>query len=117
MIVVGVSFSVKEDLDKLQRVGYCASSVQGLIGLFSLVWFIIGNIWLYSSDDCASDWLAGYVITLIFLILGYIAFALICCLCCCLICGVGVLGIAAASAPQGQAEAEPLRGVEDTRQG
>jgi hypothetical protein len=111
IVVVGISLSVKEDPDKLQRVGYCAASFQGLIGLFSFVWFIIGNVWLYSSDDCASDWTAGFVITLIILIFGYIAIAIVCCCCCCLICGVGVLGMAAASSePSGHSESEPLRG-------
>jgi NO-binding membrane sensor protein with MHYT domain len=93
IVVIVISLLVKETPSRLHNVGYIATFIQGIIGLFMLAWLIVGNIWLYSSDDCSSDWLAGFVITLIFLILGYIAFALTCCICCCLCCGIGVFGI------------------------
>jgi hypothetical protein len=41
------------------------------------VWSIVGTVWLYSSDDCASDWTEGYVITLIILTLKCIQLVLV----------------------------------------
>mmetsp|Transcript_34662 Transcript_34662/g.60948 ORF Transcript_34662/g.60948 Transcript_34662/m.60948 type:complete len:182 (+) Transcript_34662:110-655(+) len=104
-----------EDLDKLLKLGYIAITIQGIVLLFMFVWFIIGNVWLYSSDGCSSDWIGGYVLTLIILILWYIGFVLICCLCCCMCFGVGfagaLLGAAADEAnqqPGHQANEQPL---------
>jgi bacteriorhodopsin len=83
ILVIGVSLMAKQDQDGLQCAGLTAVLCRSLLSLFMLVWLIVGNVWLFSSDSCSSDWLSGYVATLIFLIFGYIAFAMIlCCLCC-----------------------------------
>jgi hypothetical protein len=89
----------------------------GVLGLFHLVWFIMGNIWYYGDTSC-SDFEEGSVLTLVILILYYIAFALafcaICCLCCFMCCAGGAMLSGAAAAASAQDNAGGDAGPSDT---
>ena len=38
---------------------------------FLAAWIGFGTYWIHTAGECSSDWLAGYVVTMIFLVLGY----------------------------------------------
>ena len=48
-----------------------------IMGPFMLVWFIMGNIWLYESENCSNDWTAGWRLSLVIMSFHYVLFALI----------------------------------------
>ena len=60
--------------------------------LFTLVWFILGNVWLWGSDTCEDEYEVGYTFIEVILIIQYVALGLAVCFCCCFAC----LGIVAA---------------------
>lgn len=70
----------------------CLVVLIGLYFMFSFVWFIIGNIWLYSDNDCLDDFTWGYTVTLVILIFYYIVIGLLFCFCCCCVCCVHYIG-------------------------
>jgi hypothetical protein len=96
LILSVIAMSVMVNQDTMTCAGHTAAFCRLLLGLFMLAWLIVGNIWLYSSDSCSSDWLPGFVTTLIFLIFGYIAFAMILGFCVCLRSRHGVFGMKSA---------------------
>ena len=62
--------------------------------LFNLVWFILGNVWLYGDPECDTAFESGYITTLVILICYYIGYAAICCVCCCICCFSWIIGMA-----------------------
>ncbi|OMJ79196.1 hypothetical protein SteCoe_20848 [Stentor coeruleus] len=82
----------------LTKIGAWASIPMYLLMLFNIAWYIVGCVWLFGDDECSSDWLSGYVLTLIMLIFFFVFSGLmvlvICCCCCC----VGVLAAGAGAA-------------------
>ena len=46
---------------------------------FLATWISVGTYWLTNAGECSSDWLAGYLVTITFLILGYTVVALTIC--------------------------------------
>jgi hypothetical protein len=57
---------------------YIASNC--IMGPFMLVWFIMGNIWLYESEGCSSDWEEGWYLGLTILFIHYAVFGIIFCI-------------------------------------
>lgn len=64
---------------------------------FYSAWQVVGNVWLFTAENCIDDWVAGYAWTLTSVILGYIAVCILSC-CCCLLCCICAGVIRAAKA-------------------
>jgi hypothetical protein len=58
--------------EALKEVGKCIFICKTLLGLCYLIWTILGNVWLFTSD-----WKYGYSFSLALLIFGYIFMFLI----------------------------------------
>jgi hypothetical protein len=65
-------FSASSVIARLQKLNI------GIVGIFSLVWFIMGNIWYYGALDC-SDFQEGSDLVFAILIIYYIGLGLVCC--------------------------------------
>ena len=47
---------------------------------FLAIWISVGTYWMTNAGECSSEWFAGYLVTMIFLILGYTIVTLTICL-------------------------------------
>jgi len=68
--------------------GLCIAIIQGLSGLWSLVWFILGNVWVFGTNatDCPADDGTLFKIGFWYLIAVYILMGLGCVLACLIAC-------------------------------
>lgn len=57
-----------------------AAILNSMIGLFFMVWFVLGNIWYYSANGCEDDFTNGYTLAFVLLIIHYSMLGLGCCL-------------------------------------
>ncbi len=63
--------------------------INGILGLFVLAWFIVGNVWTFSiSESQCNKHL--YRTSFWYIIVVYIALGLGCCIGCCVGCCVGI---------------------------
>ena len=46
---------------------------------FIAAWIGFATYWLNATDQCSSDWFAGYLVSMIFLIIGYTIVSLTLC--------------------------------------
>jgi hypothetical protein len=52
-----------------------SNRVSDLIGIFSLVWFFLGNVWVYSDSSCRSNSPYLWYTSLTVLIIAYVRVA------------------------------------------
>lgn len=78
------------ELSRLGKIEASVLSLQFVLVLFWFIWVIVGSVWLFSSDNCSSDWKVGYKMTLTLLIKAYIIFGILFPICICSMCGVFV---------------------------
>mmetsp|Transcript_27523 Transcript_27523/g.49610 ORF Transcript_27523/g.49610 Transcript_27523/m.49610 type:complete len:171 (-) Transcript_27523:27-539(-) len=57
---------------RLSLISISYSVIHIVMGLFAVVWFILGNIWFYSEDGSCGDFSAGYILTFVILTMYYI---------------------------------------------
>ena len=50
--------------------------------VLEFAWFILGNVWLYSSKDCEDQYTIGYTFMVVNIIIQYVLIILVCCSCC-----------------------------------
>lgn len=83
LLLIFMSFLVKRpDLrERIYESVLFRVLVAGLI-LCGVIWFIFGNIWLYSGSDCSSDFEGGYTLALLLVVLGYIGMSSLCLMSC-----------------------------------
>ena len=63
-----------------------SASFNGFLGLFMVVWFILGNYWYYTADNqCENDFYEGQVATFFILMVYYVFLGSACCLGCLLV--------------------------------
>ena len=98
-----IEISVKYQLYNISKwIPGIAGSFIGLFWLFNIVWFVLGNVWLFGDNGCEGQFDSGYVLSLIIISISYVGFSslCICCYCCCC-CGMMMAG---RQAPPGQDE-------------
>ena len=63
-----------------------SASVNAFLGLFTVVWFVLGNYWYYTADEqCYYDFYEGQLAIEIILIVYYIFLGSACCMGCLLL--------------------------------
>jgi hypothetical protein len=87
LLIIFTSCLLKEDADAMGTLGKVFFVCKVGLGFYSLGWTIVGSVWLFTSDGCSSDWPAGYIFSLILVVLGYILASVIVLLSCCLLIG------------------------------
>eukprot|EP00359_Climacostomum_virens_P005654 CAMPEP_0204916370 /NCGR_PEP_ID=MMETSP1397-20131031/14195_1 /ASSEMBLY_ACC=CAM_ASM_000891 /TAXON_ID=49980 /ORGANISM="Climacostomum Climacostomum virens, Strain Stock W-24" /LENGTH=190 /DNA_ID=CAMNT_0052088835 /DNA_START=227 /DNA_END=795 /DNA_ORIENTATION=- len=77
-IMLSIAHRSRDDYGCLQKVGIAILTLKCGTALYSIVWLVLGSVWLFSSDGCDSDWIEGAVITQIILAFEYIEKAKMC---------------------------------------
>ena len=63
-----------------------SAALSTVLGLFMVIWFIMGNIWYMGLDEaCAVDFYEGEMATFVILIVYYAFLGSTCCLGCCMV--------------------------------
>eukprot|EP00898_Chlorokybus_atmophyticus_P003519 jgi/Chlat1/4168/Chrsp27S04269 len=77
------------------RLGVTLDKMKVLLEIFHTAWFLVGNVWVYSSTSSSEQAPQLYRLSVLLLVLGYLSFALpllLCvAICCCLPCVIVLL--------------------------
>ena len=102
---IGVALQFSGELTKLinsqrlkQFVVRLVYAAFAFFSLFNIVWFILGNLWLYGDDECEDSFQAGYITALVILVCHYVIYGGLCCLISCVFCCACMAGVATAAA-------------------
>ena len=73
------------------RICAVSASLNTILSIFMVIWFIMGNIWYFNLDGaCSIDFYEGELATLVILIVYYSFLGATCCLGCCMVIFIGL---------------------------